>query len=367
MTSGCLLFAAGAAGAASSLDEVRATLAALRDELAADASRLGDAREQAFELARRIDETQARLRDAIAAIERKEARIAQLKTEQQELNGYLDTQRNRFAQTAVQRYALSRQPRIKLLLNQGSVARISRLVSYHDYLLHQQQRELDSATQHLARLAASETALRVETGAARLLREEQRERAARLDGLRAEQELLMAAIEQRLSDRKLRVSELERDEERLLELVQEVAADHDTAPAQARTPFASGKGRFEWPVSGRVAKAPGRALRQGGARWAGVLIDGPPGDPVRAVAGGKVVFADWFRNLGKLVIIDHGDGYLTLYGNNRTVSARAGDSVQAGDTIATVGGGSGDMPAGLYFELRSHGEPLDPRGWFARR
>ena len=183
-----------------------------------------------------------------------------------------------------------------------------------------------------------------------------------LGKVRVERSELAVAIRARMDYGNTRMDQLREDERRLLDLIGKLG--HKKSVTEIQIPFIDLKGKLDWPAPGRVANAPGMALRQGGARWAGVLIKAETGAEVIAVAGGRVVFADWFRNLGQLVIIDHGDGYMTLYGNNTELHKQAGEEVGAGEIIATVGEGDDEMPQGLYFELRVGGEPLDPRPWF---
>ncbi|MCE2946787.1 MAG: peptidoglycan DD-metalloendopeptidase family protein [Betaproteobacteria bacterium] len=131
--------------------------------------------------------------------------------------------------------------------------------------------------------------------------------------------------------------------------------------------FASLKGRLALPVAGEIANRFGQARADGGMQWRGITILARPGQEVRAVAPGRVVFADWLRGFGNLLIVDHGDGYMTLYGNNESLLRRVGDGVRGGDPVATVGASGGSAQAGLYFELRHQGRPLDPIGWSGGR
>ena len=137
-------------------------------------------------------------------------------------------------------------------------------------------------------------------------------------------------------------------------------------PPVSRVPFEGLKGELDWPTTGRIAMAPGSTMRDGGAKWSGVIIESPPGSEVTAIASGRVAFADWFRNLGLLVIVDHGDGYMSLYGHNETLYADVGDAVEAGQVVATVGDTGGRVTSGLYFEIRQDGTPQDPRLWCRR-
>jgi septal ring factor EnvC (AmiA/AmiB activator) len=131
--------------------------------------------------------------------------------------------------------------------------------------------------------------------------------------------------------------------------------------------FASLKGRLALPVTGEIANRFGQARADGGLQWRGITILARPGQEVRSVAPGRVVFADWLRGFGNLLIVDHGDGYMTLYGNNESLLRRVGDGVRGGDPVATVGSSGGSAQAGLYFELRHRGKPVDPLGWSGTR
>ena len=129
-------------------------------------------------------------------------------------------------------------------------------------------------------------------------------------------------------------------------------------------PFASARGKLPWPGDGRLVARYGTP-RGGDARtkWDGVLIGAAAGSQVRAVHGGRVVFADWLRGAGLLVILDHGNGYLSLYGHNQSLLKNAGDVVKAGDPIATVGSSGGQDASALYFAIRQNGRPSDPAQW----
>lgn len=131
--------------------------------------------------------------------------------------------------------------------------------------------------------------------------------------------------------------------------------------------FASMKGRLALPVAGEIANRFGQARADSGLQWRGITILARPGQEVRSVAPGRVVFADWLRGFGNLLIVDHGDGFMTLYGNNESLLRRVGDGVRAGDPVATVGASGGSGQPGLYFELRHQGRPLDPLGWASVR
>jgi len=141
---------------------------------------------------------------------------------------------------------------------------------------------------------------------------------------------------------------------------------HQVAQTPQGLPFARLKGRLDAPLKGETIGRFGEARADGGAIWKGVFIRADEGDEVRAVAPGEVVFADWLRGFGNLVIIDHGDGYMTIYGNNDILVAALGQKVLGGQAIASVGVDGGTRESGLYFEIRHRGEPVDPMKWVRR-
>ena len=161
---------------------------------------------------------------------------------------------------------------------------------------------------------------------------------------------------ERLKDQQGGLEKLVRELRRALERIEKF-------PTDSKDAFAKLRGKLAWPVSGKLVASYGQ-VRAGGMRWDGVLLAGAQGTPVRAVYHGRVVYADWLSGLGLLTIIDHGDGYLSLYGHNERLFKEVGERVTAGDTIATVGDSGGRSSPALYFEIRKAGKPIDPRPWF---
>jgi septal ring factor EnvC (AmiA/AmiB activator) len=348
---------------AAELARIRAQIVSVRDALESDSSHLGQAREKSFELARKLltaEQLQASIEPRIL---NKTRRIEDLHNERARLETEVAQSRVELNENIVARYVFTMQSRMKMLLNQDQVHAMSRNLAYYDYVMQSYNHNVVMLNEQLQAMQDIESALKLETNALRTLRFKNDAELKTLGVMRDEQQRLIAAIEKRMADGSNRAEQLHNDERRLLDLLGKFlpAPQHTVA----RVPFAKLKGKLAWPAVGPVTKAPGAALREGGARWAGVLIAGQPGGQVKAIADGDVVFADWFRNLGMLVIVDHGGGFMTLYGNNAEVNKKPGESVAAGDNIATIGGGTGEMPAGVYFELREGGQPLDPRPWCA--
>jgi septal ring factor EnvC (AmiA/AmiB activator) len=149
----------------------------------------------------------------------------------------------------------------------------------------------------------------------------------------------------------------------LEKLLRELRRAMEKFPIDNHDAFAHLRGKLAWPVGGRLVARFGEA-RAGGVKWDGVLVATERGAPVRAVYGGRVIYADWLPGLGLLTIVDHGEGYMSLYGHNERLYKAAGERVNAGDTLGSAGDSGGSNRPELYFEIRKAGKAVDPRPWF---
>ncbi|MGE5468277.1 MAG: murein hydrolase activator EnvC family protein, partial [Ignavibacteria bacterium] len=220
-------------------------------------------------------------------------------------------------------------------------------------------------------------------------RQQQQERGA-LVAQRQQRQAMLAKVADRIRAQRREIDTMRRDEQRLGKLIEglaRIAAAHPqpkpkstrsaaepglrnarvTDPASAGGAFAALKGKLRLPVRGTVESRFGSRRAEGGATWKGLFIRAPEGADVRAVAPGSVVFSDWLRGFGNLMIVDHGDGFLSVYGNNESLLLQAGETVTAGQAIATVGNSGGNPQSGLYFELRHQGQAFDPLKWASLR
>lgn len=343
------------------IESLRSELARNRDresQLAAELARLEAAIGASTRALRRLDAEQAAQRQRLEALRR--SRI-EARTQLERQSGALRAQ----VRSA---YALGRQAQIKLLLSQEDPQRLGRTLVYFDYLNRARAERIREIDELLGQLRALETDI-----AATLARlEANREaRAATLNELterRAERARLLARVRDELRDQGRQLGRLTRDEQRLQRLLEDLQRALDEAEAAAGgLDFASLRGRLPWPSPGRIAARFGQSRGVGGLTWRGVLIAAPEGTEVRAVAPGRVAFADWLRGFGLLLIIDHGDGYMSLYGHNQALYRSPGDWVAAGEVIAGAGDTGGAEQPGVYFELRRNGKPVNPLKWCAGR
>lgn len=263
-------------------------------------------------------------------------------------------------------YMSGGQEHLRLLLNQQDPATLGRVTSYYAYLNDYRAENIETVTGRLNELAMLRG--QIATEEARLT-EIARTRYAELTLLNNAQEkrqILLASVRQRISVEGREIDRLAAQEKDLARLIAELTSILSDYPISSEDPFSEYKGRLTWPVAGTLLHDFGQPRVGGGLRWNGVVLNAPRGREVRVVYHGRVAFADWLAGLGLLVIVDHGDGYMSLYGYNETILKNAGDWVAPGDVIATVGDSGGQQRSGLYFEIRHGTQPVNPRQWVTR-
>lgn len=346
------------------LDTVRAEIKALAEQQRATGGERGEAvravREKELAVAAVAKEVHA-LDDRIAA---QQDELARLDVRRGGLETALQSQREALAALLRSAYALGNHEELKLLLQQDDVAAISRALAYHRYFQRAQVGQIDRLRGDLRALADVQASIEATAAALARTRAARTAEGEKLETERAERERLVAEIDAKLKDQGARIAALGKDEAALTELIEKLRDVFADIPERldGAEPFAAARGRLAWPVQGKIATAFG-ANDESGRRSSGVLIAAKTGTAVHAVSHGRVAFADWLRGYGLMIIVDHGDGYLSLYGCNETLLKDVGDWVDAGAVIASSGASGGQKTPGVYFELRSKGQAVDPRGW----
>ncbi len=351
--------------------ESAAELEALRERIEAIESDLGERQAQRDDVVAELRELEQAIGDAAARLEELDSRLALGEERAGELREAVEAEEEAVAEhrrvlrAAVREaYVSGRQEVLKLLLNQQDPAAVDRLLVYMDYFGEARAARIEAATAAMARYRDLRDELEDELAELEQLRDQQQGERRRLSQRRQERSSVLERVEAAIGDDEARLERLAEDEAELESLVDDLRDALADVPETDldRASFDEQRGALPWPVSGELAARFGESRRSGGD-WRGVLLRSDMGTQVEAVAHGRVVFADWLRGLGLLVIIDHGDGYMTLYGHNQSLYKDVGDWVDAGDVVARVGDSGGRDQAGLYFELRVAGEPEDPLRW----
>ncbi len=367
--------AAKKADAEGKLHDLRAQL----DALATQQREIEGERSEASKALRAADDNVGRamrsLHDTEAAIAAQQAKLAQLENQQSTLREKLSGQRAELAALIRSAYALGSNEQLKLLLAQDRVVDLGRAIAYHRYFEQDRMRRINALTEQLRTLADVSRQVDAQRATLAASQQEQLARLAEVQSQRGQRGKLVADLASRYHDSAARMNALGRDAGALEELVKKlsvvmartppprptanIGAQHGAAPV-ASTPFNGPSGHFPWPLEGSVISG------YGGAN-SGLLIAGAAGAEVHAVADGRVAFANWLKGYGLIVIVDHGNGLMSLYANNDALLKNAGDSVRAGDAVGTVGSSGWQGRNALYFEIRQDGKAVDPRAWLRRR
>ncbi|MEX2494988.1 MAG: peptidoglycan DD-metalloendopeptidase family protein, partial [Woeseia sp.] len=349
------------------LEQVRERISQLKDlmdERAAERDRV-TADLQAAEV--RIAEKRRQLAELERQRESTEARVVELQRQVARREAELESELEQLAAQVRSAYVTGRQERIKLLLNQHDPATLGRLLAYYRYLSEHRGRNIEAVNGRLDELTALHRQAAEEQDRLSALAGARYSELTELHGAQEQRRTLLVDLKVRMKREGSEIERLAAEEKDLTRLIAELSSILSDYPITSDAPFTELKGGLTWPVAGDVVHDYGQPRVGGGLKWHGVVLAAPRGREVRAVYHGRVVFADWLAGLGLLVIVDHGEGFMTLYGYNETILKSAGDWVAPGDVIATVGDSGGQQQSGLYFEMRKGARPVDPRPWVTRK
>jgi septal ring factor EnvC (AmiA/AmiB activator) len=264
-------------------------------------------------------------------------------------------------------YTSGQQERIKLLLNQHDPETIGRLMTYYRYMSEFRGANINAVNDHIAELTELRQQAAAEENRIAGLARARAAELAELNVAQNKRQDLLATLKAKIAEEGSQIERLAAEEQDLARLIAELTSILSDYPITSEEPFSSFKGRLTWPVVGTLLHDFGQPRASGQLKWNGVVLAAPRGREIRSIYHGRVVFADWLAGMGLLVIVDHGEGYMTLYGYNETTLKSAGDWVAPGDVIATVGDSGGQQQSGLYFEIRKGTKPVNPRRWVSKQ
>ncbi|VAW52632.1 Murein hydrolase activator EnvC [hydrothermal vent metagenome] len=288
-----------------------------------------------------------------------------LKKDLKQLNKQLGEQRTILSEQIRSAYSIGHQQNLKMLLNQQDPAQAGRTQAYFNYLNRARQQQIDSFLATFDLKKQTETDLQQTLLTQHDLLKTQKKRKRQRQNQRFQRKQLLTELSKKIENQETTLTSLESSRgriENLLKSLGELLADIPSSPSENK-PFLTQKGKLPWPVKGRFMSKFGQSKNYGDLKWNGVLIKAKLGTPVRAVSHGRVAFSDWLQGFGFIIIIDHGDGYMSLYGQNESLFKQTGDWVQSGEVIATAGDSGGQPISGVYFEIRARGKPVNPSRW----
>lgn len=411
LTGAVVCFAAGHVHAASQEDlkELRGRIEALQKKLSTSEESRKDAADALKDSEVAISEANRKLYQISNEQRAAQAQVADIEAETKQLDGKTKSEKARIETLLRRRYMDGGQDSLKLILNGQDPGVISRQLHYYTYVSRARAAQVETLRGDLGRLADLRADARQHANKLAQLRDQEAGEKTQLEAQRMERKQLLAQISAQVGTQRKEIGRLQQDEKRLTRLIEQInqmlakkreeARKHaeearkreearrkeeaKSEPKRSKpaaidlveeTPddslagkaFAALKGQLHLPIKGELVNRFGGPRQEGGLTWKGLFIRAAEGQLVKAVADGRVVYADWLRGFGNLLIIDHGGGFMTLYGNNESLLRQVGDGITSGEAIAKVGNTGGNPDSGLYFELRQQGKPLDPLNWMAR-
>lgn len=353
------------------LEQLRARLRSLQDSLDKTRGQRDAQREALRDLERRIGGTLLTLKQLDRQRTIETTRLTSARTAQARAQDQMSGQMRQLQDEARAAYILGQQEYLKLLLSQKDPASISRVLTYYEYLQRARAAHIAAARTALSRLAVIEAQIKRRQSALLTVRNEQAAKQQALMVSETERRKLLAHLDRKVISQSQQIETLRQNEQRLSRLVKGIQSAMVDVPAVPLpgldSRFGDYRGKLPLPVRGRILDRFGDPKHIGDLKWQGLFLAAPEGRKVVAVFRGRVAFADWLRGFGLLMIIDHGNGYMTLYGHAQSLYMQAGDWVEAGQVIASVGNTGGTSQPGLYFEIRHDGKPGDPLKWCKMR
>jgi septal ring factor EnvC (AmiA/AmiB activator) len=377
--------AAPDSGKQEELTDLRSRIQALQEEMEQtneDKSEVTDALKHSE---RRISDANRGLRELESRQRKLSFTLKQLAGDTQSTETQIADQQKRLAELLRQHYVQGGNDALKLMLNGQNPGEAARNIEYYGYIGRERAELIRQHRASLSHLRTLQEKTREQNSDLHQVKQERVAQKKTLEAEKGARQQVLYKLSEQIRQQRKAIDTLVRDEKRLTRLIEKLARLAAATPKQkpqtqltqkpgqsvkavadaslAGLNFPRLKGKLALPVPGEILNKFGQNREDGGPAWKGLFIRARQGHEVHSVGSGKVAFADWLRGFGNLLIIDHGDGYLSLYSNNESLYKQPGDPVRAGDTVATVGSTGGQNEPGLYFELRHQGKPFDPMTW----
>jgi septal ring factor EnvC (AmiA/AmiB activator) len=347
------------------LAEVRSRIVALEKEFQKQTERRGATELELQKAERSESGLRRRLADTNGQLTTSREKLESLQNEAKDMHSEVRVYQAELEQQLRLAYVAGQDGWLQMILSERDPIQMGRELVYYSYIARQRHGLMDAVRDKLAQL--DETRLSMEREEERLseIQRDERERLKQISQAREERHLALADINKGIATQSDQITRLQGEAESLEALVAELTRVLADLPINDSTRFVDRKGQMNWPADGRLTRKFGQSKADGHLRWDGVLLAAGAGTEVRVVHHGRVVFSDWLSGMGLLVVVEHGDGYLTLYGHNQDVVSEVGEWVNPDSVIAHVGDSGGQATSGLYFEIRKNGQPVDPHSWIA--
>lgn len=372
-------------GSRQELDQIKAEIGKLREVLQQFKGQRAELQKSLKKSETDINKTQKQIRQIEQQLQKQEQELQKLQQQRETMQRAKTEQQDQIGRQVRAAYEIGQQNRLKALLNHEDSATVTRAMVYYDYFNRARAEQIDAYIELLSRLDTLQPEIERRSEELRVARSELDKERRQLQQAHAERSKALLAINSSIQNKGEELKQRARDRDALEQVLKKIEREARAREAKTREkqehqslassqlqpvgggrPFRELRGQLPWPVAGKPENRFGSSRYGSEMRWQGINIRAREGDHVQAIHNGKVVFADWLRGSGLLIILDHGDGYISLYAHNQTLLKSVGDTVKAGEFIATVGSSGGEDRAALYFEIRHKGVPTNPAEWCRR-
>ena len=345
------------------LAELQAQLKQRQETLKANQANAQELQEVLAESERQIGQAARALNDTQQSLSQNQQQQASLREEQQALKDAIVAQQSMLASQLRSAFMAGHYDYAKMMFYQQEAKSFERVLTYYKYVSRARKAEIDKFKQNVARLEQVNAELEQKASELEALLARQQNQKSALQARQQDREQTLARLNQKIASDAAQVRELQASEQALIEAIEQARRAAEQAK-QKMAGLAQSKGRLPVPADGKVRRLFGER-RQGQVRWKGIVIEASEGRQVKSIASGQVLYANWLKGFGLVTIVDHGKGYMTVYGHNQALLKQAGDKVAQGDAIALVGQSGGQSYPNLYFEIRHKGKALNPASWLA--
>ena len=346
------------------LERLQRDIKEINAEISRDNKRKSKLQEQLRQAEVELGELQRDITANQRAIAASEAELDGLQAQREELEEARNAQQARIALELKTAWQMGQQGQVKVLLNQEDPHTVARAMAYYQYFFRARNDLVGQYRETLEDLRVLEERIAGTLDQLAAQQAELEQQQAQLVTAQAAREATVASLSTSIESKAEKLKQLEQDRKELEKLLEAIArAVADLEVPEHYQPFKAARGKMPWPLATKRVNNFGRPRNEGKMRWQGVTIPAREGSKVNAIHHGRVVYADWLRGSGLLLIIDHGDGYMSLYAHNQSLLREVGEWVKAGTPISTVGNSGGQEQAALYFEIRHQGKPVNPASW----
>ncbi len=315
-----------------------------------------------------IAKTATQLNQTDQSLQQTRTEKVELESEQRRIKEVIKEQQKYLAGQLKSAFMAGNYDFAKMFFNQDDAGRFERTLTYYQYLNKARQQEIGKFKALVAELQILEVKLAEKTLSLEGFLVTQKQQSGQLREQQSSRHEKLIQLDKQIKTDTVKVAQLQQEERSLMNAIEQAEIDarkRTKAEDMVLSGLAKSKGKLLRPATGKIQQLFGKR-RQGQVRWKGIVINSSEGSPVRAVQDGKVLYADWLKGFGLVTIVDHGKGYMTVYGRNQALLRQAGDPVLQGESIGLVGSSGGQVSPGLYFEIRHKGKALNPRSWLKK-